>query len=134
MFGEKVDGVVVDRCARCGGIWFDATEPDQRLALAGPPGASPLEARIPGRGRSSRLCPHCKNALASSGWDGRVLNRCASCRGLFLDLSEWRYLKENHAPHTLVAFEEQFKWAVISAGENLLLAKGIVHLVWRLLK
>lgn len=131
MVAECRDGITVDRCVVCQGYWFDATELDLRLAPMLPPGASPPEARVPERGLSTRRCPRCQKPLKTAGWDGLVLDRCPTCRGIFVEWREWRYLLNHDAPHDAQTFESQFREAMIAAGFALLYARAIAIIVMR---
>lgn len=62
------EGIEVDWCAACGGIWFDAGELELlaevaqcrlELAFAEPPGTAPATPAAP----SSRRCPRCTRRL-----------------------------------------------------------------------
>jgi hypothetical protein len=79
--------VTVDRCTSCQGIWFDAMECDQLMALPGgatldsdciwdrnPEGESPL-ADTPG-GYKGTHCPHCQTKM-NPAWLRRKKTRSA---------------------------------------------------------
>lgn len=131
---ERVGETLIDRCEYCGGIWFDSTELDACVAPTLPAGAQPPEVRIPARGRSVRRCPRCDIYLGTAGWSGLVLDRCPTCRGLFVELSEWAYLKAHEAPRDAQSFEADLRDALVSAGWALFSADGLVATltrVWR---
>lgn len=90
----EFEGVEVDRCKNCNGIWFDVGENDW---LLGKDAASAIDTGDPEVGRhtnqiDSYRCPRC---------DGGMLRRvdpkqtkieyeeCTSCRGVFFDAGEF---------------------------------------------
>jgi len=93
---HKVEGVSVDRCSSCDGIWFDAQELSQLLAE---------DARVVAelrRGVEHELadakkgrCPRDSAELLRiySAIDHRVtLDACADCHGIWLDGGEFAKL------------------------------------------
>jgi Zn-finger nucleic acid-binding protein len=88
------NGVVVDGCSTCGGIWLDDGEMQQ---LANRPSGLVNLARLyqPGGewdlAERERSCPRCRTALEPYEFNslrGIWLDRCSTCRGLFLDHGE----------------------------------------------
>ena len=91
--GFDVDGVVVDRCSNCNGIWFDARElnrvleEDARQVAALRRGA--LHEELEGK---KGFCPRDGSELLRvySAIDHSViLDACAQCRGIWLDSGEF---------------------------------------------
>ncbi|HEY3446967.1 MAG TPA: protein kinase [Myxococcales bacterium] len=87
-------GVVVDGCSTCGGIWLDEGEMQQ---LANRPAGLVAMARLykpTGEwdlAERERGCPRCRTGLEPYEFNslrGIWLDRCATCRGLFLDHGE----------------------------------------------
>lgn len=101
--------VTVDRCTSCQGIWFDAFERDQLMALPGaaealetdciwernPPSVGAL-AENPGGYKGSN-CPRCQVKM-DPVWIRRkkntergtlVFEQCEQCQGSFLDAGEF---------------------------------------------
>jgi hypothetical protein len=76
----------------------------------------------------------CTKCLETAGWDGLILERCLKCRGLFLELGEWKFLAENPAPVDEVAFVVQFKDAMIHAGTAALTAAAIAQVILRFVR
>lgn len=132
MNAERVDSVIVDRCERCNGLWFDAKELDQAIQRVLPPGGEPPEDRIPDRSLSSRRCPRCADCLRTAGWTGLILDRCPKCRGLFVEASEWDYLNRREAPYYAQSFEAEFRDAMVAGGSALLTANAILQIILRL--
>lgn len=89
---EKVQraGVVIDRCLKCDGIWFD---PDE-LARVAQDGE--VEKRAHGRRRyapTTLACPRC-GASCAEAWIAQVqVDTCSSCRGVWLDGGELQEAK-----------------------------------------
>lgn len=68
----------LDRCAACGGVWFDAGEAEEisRRKVSWVPSENPTGLR----------CPGCGDGLGSGRVKGRFSGaRCESCHGLWLD-------------------------------------------------
>jgi membrane associated rhomboid family serine protease/Zn-finger nucleic acid-binding protein len=86
---KNFDGVVVDRCPKCYGTWYDAGELEQVLG-----DAFNYQAlmRIVSTRLSECLCPCCRIAMRSlvfSFHGGElVIDHCPSCRGFWLDSGE----------------------------------------------
>lgn len=59
MVSEVRGDITADRCARCGGLWFDARELDAWLAREESPVAA-VELELPRRGMTSRGCQRCQ--------------------------------------------------------------------------
>ena len=92
----EFDGVEVDRCTLCDGIWFDALEKEQ---LRDTPGAAEAidVGRTPEDATSDRrhlLCPVCKTLMipmtVHGGPAGLVYESCTVCYGAFMDAGEFR--------------------------------------------
>ena len=93
---EKVDieGVEIDRCLSCKGLWFDKLEDD---ALKH--GAAELDTGDPSMGATRNAdnqikCPVCENILLLRMMGPRKSNiwfeTCPSCYGLFFDAGEFK--------------------------------------------
>ena len=91
-----VEGVAVDRCSTCGGIWFDAQELGQLLAED-----ARQVAELRQGGNDARLddkqgrCPRDSAQLLRmySAIDRSVtLDACADCHGIWLDGGEFAKL------------------------------------------
>jgi Zn-finger nucleic acid-binding protein len=133
MATEEHAGVVLDRCTGCGGMWFDATELDRLLSEALPDGDPPDEADIPDRGLSGRRCPRCDLALRTAGWTDAVLDRCATCRGLFVGERELGVVAQMPDPGDGLTAERLRSFAD-AAGWGLLSLQSIALILMRLLR
>lgn len=134
MTPETRDGITVDRCERCRGLWFDARELDGWLAATLPADVPLPEERIPRRGVGTRQCPRCRESLDAAGWPGLILDRCPSCRGLFVEANELAAMEGGGLPHESIDFRLKLRSAMVSAGWTLLSAEVIVILVLRFLR
>lgn len=103
------DGIEIDRCKYCKGIWFDAGESE---ALRDKEAAIAIDIGDAERGKQSNKfddypCPRCSGAMV------RVVDAqqthiwyevCSSCRGSFFDAGEFIDLAE----HTISDFFKRF--------------------------
>jgi Zn-finger nucleic acid-binding protein len=75
--------VRVDVCD-CGGMWFDHGEVEAWARDKGDAAARTTAARTPGTS-SDRVCPRCQiAAMRLHMVDGKTLNRCSRCKGVWL--------------------------------------------------
>jgi Zn-finger nucleic acid-binding protein len=88
------EGLEVDLCPRCGGLWLDRGEitraarlPDTELSRlrsllveGGGPPALPTDDKVP--------CPACDGTLAEVQLGKVHVDYCSSCHGIFLDRGE----------------------------------------------
>jgi Zn-finger nucleic acid-binding protein len=93
----EIDGVEVDRCASCGGIWFDKGELGPLLdgdtgkirALLGGEDPDHLDAR---RGRCPRHEKPLLRVTSARNPDVRI-ETCGVCQGVWLDGGEFERIK-----------------------------------------
>ena len=81
------EGVSVDFCRDCGGVWLDEGELSQLLNMVG---ASP---QLPTTSKplDGLRCPSCKSALSEVEHPpetGVLLDSCSACKGVWLDRGE----------------------------------------------
>ncbi len=92
-------GIVIDRCGKCLGAWFDKGELEKKL------GISFMFwdlIRVAKQDTSTLECPHCKKLLTEltvhHSLGSVVIDRCVSCGGFWLDFTEFgrvqRFCKE----------------------------------------
>ena len=87
------EGVVVDVCDFCDGIWLDEGEilffSNDREALAAACDGALIDPE-----KSNRRCPRCTTALEEGGLMGREprVDRCPGCRGIWIERHELAYL------------------------------------------
>lgn len=93
-----VEGVVVDRCQKCGGLWFDALEKDKLLSDR--KAVDAIDTDPSGIGRhldamTNIACPRDRSTLVrTSDPQQRHIHyeSCTVCGGLFLDPGELKDL------------------------------------------
>lgn len=92
----NVEEVAVDRCASCGGIWFDANELVQLLAEDAEQVAALRHSGAPEeRDGKKGLCPRDRTQLMRvySAVDRTVIiDACPDCHGIWLDGGEFEKL------------------------------------------
>lgn len=89
MLSYQHQGLEVDSCPECFGIWFDREElkeflqrPQLAQRLADAP---PTPVSTPG---GERLCPSCRTALTETSLGEVNVDLCFRCRGIWLDQGE----------------------------------------------
>jgi Zn-finger nucleic acid-binding protein len=90
----EYEGVEVDRCKNCKGIWFDVGESEW---LFGEDAATAIDTGDPSVGLHTNQidryrCPRCDGGMmrrTDSRKNGIQYEECTSCRGLFLDAGEF---------------------------------------------
>lgn len=103
--------VVIDRCPRCAGLWFDNDEIGELVGRS--PELRQLETVIPSANAqvTSMRCPRDPEVplreLAFSGREGRssLVHRCASCAGTWVDRGQ---LKVQEDPSLADALKDYF--------------------------
>ncbi len=92
------EGVEVDRCTFCDGIWFDVLEKEQLKDLKGSEeidvGKKPADA---GDEHRHLLCPVCKTLMITMSVYGHPqlkYESCTVCFGAFFDAGEFREFKK----------------------------------------
>lgn len=105
-----VGDVVIDRCQRCAGLWFDHAE------IGGLVGRqsriSTMESIVPGAEHQdpSLACPHCTNVVLrklvveNDTQRPRFMYRCVSCVGTWVDRGELREVEDPRLVDTLKAY------------------------------
>jgi Zn-finger nucleic acid-binding protein len=90
------EGIEVDRCTACDGIWLDVLEKEHLAAIPGSEaidtGAKPADASDPRR----LLCPVCHTLMIPMtvhGHAGLKYESCTVCFGAFFDAGEFREYK-----------------------------------------
>jgi Zn-finger nucleic acid-binding protein len=94
-----VEGVTVDRCGNCKGIWFDAGE--QRV-LKERKAQDAVDTGDSGMGRRMDKihdirCPRCDVSMirmVEADRESIDYEACTKCFGVFLDAGEFKHLKE----------------------------------------
>lgn len=92
MAAQHVDGVTVDTCSRCGGMWLDRDEPAKLAAARSLPVQPVPREDVQFRREGQRECPRCNELLKVHTVDGVRVDACPTCRGMFLDPGELKAL------------------------------------------
>jgi Zn-finger nucleic acid-binding protein len=111
---EEVDlgEVVIDRCSRCAGLWFDNDEIGE--AIGRHSGLRELESAIPSVEAEvgALSCPRCPDVAlrkltvdATAGRRPSVVFRCASCAGTWIDRGQ---LHDHEDPRLIDALRAYF--------------------------
>lgn len=91
----QLEGVQVELCPRCGGMWFDAGELHRAAGLRFDDGVSAQA--LAGARRTDFRCPACAALLSERELGARsrlMVDQCPRCAGLFLDRDEFSRVKE----------------------------------------
>ena len=102
-----VDGVTIDRCERCGGVWLDAGEADDLVKKAPKSAKDDLKKKkyellrqwkvSPQDPRpTDRTCPRCDAHLQRVNYKqvpGLLVDKCPDDCGLYLDKGELAKIK-----------------------------------------
>jgi len=106
----EVGEVLVDRCPRCAGIWFDHEEVSGIIGKRGK--LKSLESIVPPPklAVNTMSCPRCPDVplrkLEVSGTGGRTTTafRCVSCSGTWFDRGEFREIEDPGLLDTLTRY------------------------------
>jgi len=95
----NISGVVVDKCPRCQGIWFDMLEKDDLKKIRGSEMIDTAKEPADLDHRMQKIdCPKC-HTLMSPTRDlhvSRVVyEKCSVCYGIFLDAGEFSALRSS---------------------------------------
>jgi Zn-finger nucleic acid-binding protein len=94
--GYTIEGVTVDRCAACAGVWFDAEELSQLLSEEARHVGELLQGSLSAEADGKKAhCPRdgSKMMRVYSAIDHSViLDVCGQCRGVWLDGGEFEKL------------------------------------------
>ncbi|MBC76058.1 MAG: hypothetical protein CME64_08570 [Halobacteriovoraceae bacterium] len=93
---KDFDGLLVEKCSGCEGLWFDDNE--LNLVLRNDNVLKELNTNgLKNLHKSKRTCPHCAIHLSSGlvGKTGILVENCSKCNGYFLDEGELKKLNLN---------------------------------------
>jgi len=88
----EAEGVELDWCSECGGVWFDEGEVEALLGRRQPI-SELFTAPEAGQDPSCR-CPRCSKKLLKVGLKQTVLDQCPAGHGLWFDRGELAALRE----------------------------------------
>jgi Zn-finger nucleic acid-binding protein len=104
----EVDGVMVDQCERCAGIWFDSGELARVLGMKSVEALKSLAHGHPGDDTKRGSCPRCsgqgKLVQVASLISDIHIDTCAVCGGQWLDGGELSILRQEGGLRPVVAF------------------------------
>ena len=105
------EGIEVDRCCQCKGIWFDSSEAENLKKLKGsekidignlntenPTETETLDTNIP--------CPHCNISMIKMfDLDKHPIwyETCPQCQGIWFDAGEFKKFKDNFSQPKLLS-------------------------------
>ena len=104
------DGVVIDRCSGCKGLWFDCGELERLSAVVD---SEMLDLGLPSIGHAfdslhQVACPRCGDAslqtIRERGHTAINIDRCPHCLGNFLDAGEFTAYKQHGVWQRLQSF------------------------------
>jgi Zn-finger nucleic acid-binding protein len=90
-----VEGVEVDFCSECRGIWFDKGE--MAFYVETPEDVPDIETALAAGTKTEGKCPRCETELVETYYvpdDILKIDICPSCRGIFLDFGELQWVEE----------------------------------------
>ena len=85
------EGLVLDRCPECKGLWFDESELSKVLGNKATRYFNvPVNAAV----NYSRPCPRCNHTLYEFCYPGTMtlIDACKHCKGIWLDKNEWKQI------------------------------------------
>ena len=100
MHTSVVDGIEVDRCGTCEGLWFDLREQEHLKEFKD--SAAQIDLGDPQKGKMYNLmrkidCPNCKVQMLAMAVPGQAhiqFEQCPICAGTFFDAGEFTDYKE----------------------------------------
>jgi Zn-finger nucleic acid-binding protein len=96
----EVEDIQIDRCTKCGGLWFDEFELSDLTAKAGSETVDTGKADKSTQHSPARLsCPKCSTSMlrmVDAQQPHIWYETCEGCGGSFLDAGEFRDLKRNN--------------------------------------
>ena len=111
------EGVVVDFCGQCFGIWFDKDELANYIELSKD---IPEIKEMKKQARKTGLaCPKCKGTLEELPFSSQtdiLVDRCESCGGIFFDAGE--IVEAEKASAALETLEDRMKTVVKRFAEQ----------------
>lgn len=89
------EGIEVDFCDTCKGLWLDAGELAEYVELS--KDLPDIEGALKTAKETDMPCPKCSGFLEEMEYahgSGILIDRCNSCRGIFLDAGEIKDIEE----------------------------------------
>jgi hypothetical protein len=111
------EGVVVDFCEECHGIWFDKDELARYIELS--TDIPELEEMQKGARKTDLYCPKCDGFLEELPFSSKtaiLIDRCQQCEGIFFDAGE--LMKAEKASADLEEWKDRLKTVVKTFTEE----------------
>jgi Zn-finger nucleic acid-binding protein len=94
------ESIQVDRCTRCGGLWFDLLEHEDLRSVDGSERIDSGDTRLAGKQdvQDKAFCPHDESRLTRMVVAGQPhiwYEMCPVCHGAFFDAGEFSDFKEH---------------------------------------
>lgn len=110
----EVEGITVDRCDGCGGLWFDLREHEYLKEIKD---SEKIDSGSRGRGEAMDAvrdieCPRCSTLMVKLGFPDQPeiqYEQCATCGGAFLDAGEFSDYKENTVSERIGRWVRRFR-------------------------
>jgi len=105
MFVAEFEGVEIDTCPTCGGVWLDGGELEALVGEPPPPKEKPDESFGP----PELDCPICVDKLVKDRYAGTgvVVDKCPHGDGIWLDRGELEQILQALAPSADASDHEQ---------------------------
>jgi Zn-finger nucleic acid-binding protein len=104
----EYQGVEIDRCPGCFGLWFDAFEHEELKELSGSESIDFADAQLGPETPVPRVaCPRCAVAMfpmVVAGQPHIVYEACGVCHGVFFDAGEFRDFRDETFGEKLRAY------------------------------
>jgi Zn-finger nucleic acid-binding protein len=89
---STIDGIEVDLCPACGGLWLDQGE-IEKLGQTARPDIDDLRRALTGGDQAglsdaTSACPRCSGNLSEVKLGRVLIDYCKKCKGVFLDKGE----------------------------------------------
>ncbi|MFP7723648.1 zf-TFIIB domain-containing protein [Lysobacter sp. A3-1-A15] len=91
------EGVEIDRCPGCAGLWFDAFEHEQLKELGGADTLDSAPGSTPVQQAGATPCPRCRQPMIQmvvAGQPHIAYESCGVCHGVFFDAGEFNDFRE----------------------------------------
>lgn len=105
------DGVHVDVCPDCSGVWIDWMDGD----LEGVTSKLELPRAQLQRGEGTGACPVCASELDEDAFDGVTIRRCGSCAGAWISRRSLAAFQQRIADDTVNPTEDPLLTRVLDA-------------------
>lgn len=94
----KVDGIIIDLCPHCSGIWFDKDELNRLLdsSITSFELLQTIQTDEEDNWQEKE-CPRCKKKLFKQEKKGIIIDLCRDCRGIWCDGGEFEKLYQLHS-------------------------------------